>query len=239
VLHQHVWDTRGFRWAGHGVPGEIRQFSRDLWFRYFKRSFSDIPVGPDSIIQFLENYFFSCAWNEAYDFLEAVIEIVTLPALIRGLNNVLERELSGYRIVEHRFVPVTAPEELAALDEALQDDRFASVGNHLRSALALLSDRKNPDYRNSIKESISAVEAMAKVLSGKDKATLDDALRTLEKNGRLHPALRQGFTALYGYTSDADGIRHAMLQEPNLSPADAKFFLLSCTSFTNYLKSQI
>jgi hypothetical protein len=51
-------------------------------------------------------------------------------------------------------------------------------------------------------------------------------LRVIEK-GRLHRALRQGFSALDGYTSDADGIRHAMLQEPNLSAADAEFFLLS------------
>ena len=83
------------------------------------------------------------------------------------------------------------------------------------------------------------MEVMAKLLSGNEKATLDDALKALEKSGRLHRALRQGFSALYGYTSDADGIRHAMLQEPNLSPADAKFFLLSCTSFTNYLKAQV
>ncbi len=38
---------------------------------------------------------------------------------------------------------------------------------------------------------------------------------------------------------DADGIRHAMLEEPELTAADARYFLLSCTSFVNYLKAQI
>ena len=44
---------------------------------------------------------------------------------------------------------------------------------------------------------------------------------------------------LYGYTNDADGIRHAMLEQPNLTAADAKYFLISCTAFVNYLKSKV
>lgn len=102
----------------------------------------------------------------------------------------------------------------------------------------MLSDRKNPDYRNSIKESISAVESLARILTKNNKATLGDALRLLEQRRGLHLALREAFSKLYGYTSDEQGIRHAMLDEPKISAADAKFFLLSCTSFINYLKSQ-
>lgn len=71
------------------------------------------------------------------------------------------------------------------------------------------------------------------------KATLGDALKAIEKGGLLHPALKDGFLKLYGYASDEGGIRHAMLDEPKLTPADARYFLLSCTSFVNFLKSQI
>ena len=80
---------------------------------------------------------------------------------------------------------------------------------------------------------------MARIVSEKPKATLSDALKAIEKNGLLHEALKDGFIKLYGYTSDADGIRHAMLDEPTLTAADARYFLLSCTSFVNYLKAQI
>ena len=94
------------------------------------------------------------------------------------------------------------------------------------------------NYRNSIKESISAVESIARVVSGRDKATLGDALKAI-KRGQLHPALKEGFLKLYGYTSDEQGIRHAMLDEPNLTAADARYFLVSCSSFVNYLKAQL
>ena len=42
------------------------------------------------------------------------------------------------------------------------------------------------DYRNSIKESISAVEAMARLVAENPKATLADALKAIERRGALH-----------------------------------------------------
>jgi hypothetical protein len=125
------------------------------------------------------------------------------------------------------------------LGAALQDSRFAGPASHVQRALELLSNRDNPDYRNSIKESISAVESMARIVAESPKATLADALKALEKGGKLHSALKDGFLKLYGYTSDEGGIRHAMLEEPSISAADARYFLLSCTSFVNYLKAQL
>jgi len=47
--------------------------------------------------------------------------------------------------------------------------------------------------------------------------------------------LKKGFSAIYGFTSDAQGIRHALSEESNIDAADAKFFLVSCSAFVNYL----
>jgi len=109
---------------------------------------------------------------------------------------------------------------------------------HLKRALDLLADRKSPDYRNSIKESISAVEAICNLIAGKKKATLGQALKKIEDKVGLHPALKSAFSSLHGYTSNAEGIRHALLDEPNLSFEDAKFMLVSCSAFVNYLISK-
>ena len=98
-----------------------------------------------------------------------------------------------------------------------------------------MSDRQNPDYRNSIKESVSALEGMCQKILKKDKVTLGDAICQIEKQYPIHPALKASIKSLYGYTSDADGIRHAMLDESNLSYIDAKFMLVACTNFINYL----
>jgi hypothetical protein len=155
------------------------------------------------------------------------------------LNQFLERELSGFRFVSGHLTDITTTEEIEMLENTLADSRFAGVTAHLQRALELYASRENPDYRNSIKESISAVESMARIVADNPKATLGDALKAIEKKGSLHPALKDGFIKLYGYTSDEGGIRHAMLDEPNIDGADARYFLLSCTSFVNYLKAQI
>ena len=84
-------------------------------------------------------------------------------------------------------------------------------------------------------ESISAVEAISKVISGDSKAELGQTLKLIENNIGLHPALKKGFLAIYGYTSDADGIRHAMINEPKCDFEDAKYMLVSCSAFINYL----
>ena len=53
----------------------------------------------------------------------------------------------------------------------------------------------------------------------------------------LHGALKSAFNSLYGFTSDSNGIRHALLDETNLTFDDAKFMLVTCSAFVNYLKS--
>ena len=61
----------------------------------------------------------------------------------------------------------------------------------------------------------------------------------MEEKIEIHPALKKAFNNLYGYTSDSGGIRHASLSESNLKFEDAKFMLVSCSAFTNYLIAKI
>ena len=84
------------------------------------------------------------------------------------------------------------------------------VNTHLRRSLELLSDRNSPDYRNSIKESISGVESLVAATVNKGKGTLGQLIKKLEDEIGLHPALKTAFSNLYGYTSDEGGIRHAL-----------------------------
>ncbi len=153
--------------------------------------------------------------------------------MIQWLNTVLETENAAYRIVGSEVVEITDTNEIAAIEDALNhpDD---PVRAHIQAALAMLSDRKSPDYRNSIKEAISAVEATCRLVTGMKNATLGDALKKVPD---LHPALQKGFLALYGFTSDASGIRHSLLDESNLTYVDAKFMLAACASFVSYLRS--
>lgn len=150
------------------------------------------------------------------------------------LNNLFEKEFVGYRFVDGYIVRITSEVEINQIEEAIAVRRNR-VNEHLEKALLLLSDRDSPDYENSIKESISAVEAMCNDINGK-KSTLGEALKILKKGNHIHPSLEAAFEKLYGYTSDASGIRHAgQIGGQNATFEEAKFMLVACSGFVNYL----
>ncbi|VAX31463.1 hypothetical protein MNBD_NITROSPINAE05-986, partial [hydrothermal vent metagenome] len=43
------------------------------------------------------------------------------------------------------------------------------------------------------------------------------------------------FSSLYGYTSDEGGIRHALMESENVDFNDAKFMLVVCSAFINFV----
>jgi len=61
----------------------------------------------------------------------------------------------------------------------------------------------------------------------------------LEDEIKPHPALKPAFSNLYGYTSDEGGIRHALLQAESVRFEDAKFFLVLCSAFVNFVTAKV
>lgn len=215
-----------------------------LWNNFFKKTLDSLDNYWPETHKEVKKYFFDCEWYEIYDFIEFLANNYDSKErnlrFMDATNTLLQREISGYRFVAGKITQLTSNEEIKEIEQALNENTSVrSVYVHLQTALTLLADRKKPDYRNSIKESISAVEALCKVISEGDKATLGQALKEVEKKCPLHPAFKRAFDNLYGYTSDADGIRHSLLDESSLGFEDAKFMLVSCSAFINYLRAKL
>ena len=214
-----------------------------LWFDFFKEPIDEIPHTSRDAFERIKKFYMQCSWSEAYDFVEflaGTLEGQALADFTSTCNGLLQMECSGYRFIGEQLALITNKEELAEVQAALDlPDCFSPIRRHLATAITFFSDRKNPDYRNSIKESISAVEAMCKIVAGDEKDSFKQALKKLEEKGiSLHSAVKNSFSSLYGYTSDADGIRHALLEESTLDFDDAKFILVSCSGFVNYLAAK-
>jgi AbiJ N-terminal domain 4 len=241
-LRYSIWNALDINlWSQPGFMYNLDYFSLELWIDYFKEPVSGRPESHEVIRHIIEKHFMGAKWYQVYDFLEFVLGVFPDQDLTDPLNNMLERELAGYRIINGIVSPITGELEVVMLQQALADNDFPLIKEHLSTALELLSNRQNPDYRNSIKESISAVEYLARVIADNPNATLGQALNAIERSGKIkiHTALKEGYSKIYGYTSDQDGIRHSLMDEPNLTAGDAIFFLLSCTSFIGYLKSKM
>lgn len=152
------------------------------------------------------------------------------------INDIFESEFVGYRVVDGIITPITDEVEIQAIQDGLEVE-FGGCRSHIHKALSFLSDRENPDYKNSIKESISAVEAICKIIVGDEKSELNKALKKLKEKGlKIHPALEQAWNKLYAYTCDEGGVRHSEKAfESNVTFEEAKYMLVSCCAFVNYL----
>ena len=183
-------------------------------------------------------------YNEVLDIIEYVCNLVeyrsgTKNTVYQNFNNIFEQEHIGYRFVSGQIVPITDELEIREIEQACKTP-FDGARAQLQKALGFLSDRENPDYKNSIKESISAVESVCKVIANKPKAELGDALKALIAEGYpIQGALKKGILALYGYTCEAGGIRHAEREtESTVTFEEAKFMMVTCSAIVNYLVAE-
>ena len=183
-------------------------------------------------------------WYFVYDFIDFYLSVISgekKDNVIAQFNSILEQEKTAYRVVNCEVAPITNQEEIKVIEKAAAS-QFDPVNTHLKKALLLYADRKSPDYENSIKESISAVESLCCIITGLtgSKATLGTAIKKLKDSGiHIHASMERAFDALYGYTSDEKGIRHGGIDFTNAPAEDAKYMLISCSAFINYLIEKI
>lgn len=212
---------------------------------FFKKRVDDLPVLDFEHQVWLRKMFFSSKWYEIYNLIEFISRNIErmrggyTPALFQErANQILEREMSGYRFVSGCLAPITNQEEVASIASSIEAARSSGLlgtQKHIETAISLLSKKPDPDYRNSIKESISAIESITKQITGEDSAGLEKALKALDTKVQFHGAFKSGLLSLYGYTCDDDGIRHAILEEPTVGFDEAKFMLVSCSALVNFL----
>lgn len=216
-----------------------------IWFQFLKYPLDNIgQLMPSQIKMAFKELFFEKDWFLVYEFYEYLLNgnfgsiSIDSEQLSKTINYHLKKENSGYRLIENEFVPIINETEIAGLNrlnESTQSEKLSTINNHLKSAISLLSNKSKPDYRNSIKESISMVESISRIISPKEK-TLGKALKKLKDKDLISQTLIEGFEKLYGYTNGKDGIRHSILNSANeITREDAQYFLISCSAFVNYL----
>jgi len=218
--------------------------------RFFKSPMDSLPYLGYEHKSWLRELFFhnDFKWYQVYNLIEFIAEhchdmLYTLkPETFKsGINQILQEEMSGYTFIGGLLAPISSPEEIQSIATSIQaakERHLFGTQHHLETAVTLLSKKPTPDYRNSIKESISALESIVKQITGEESSGLDKALARLDAKVNFHGAFKSGLLSLYGYTSNEDGIRHAILEEPHTGFDEAKFMLVSCSALINFMISK-
>lgn len=234
---------------------KIQKLECFLWTDFLNKRENDFPYtefGPCRISTiYISNK--NNAWYQKLNILECAIKYLyeqgrssmrkdwqVYCAFVKQLNHEFERLNFAYRIVENEIIEITSKEEIESIESAMSNSK-QNIRAHLSKALELYSQRPVGDYCNSIKESISAVEALCRELTNTN--TLGKALNVLKTKGVSIPeVLLTAFDKLYAYTNSQEtGIRHALMDADAIyapSAEEALFMLVTCSAFINYLTAK-
>jgi hypothetical protein len=199
--------------------------------------FDNLIEGSSGVLGRVKKIIYSGSYVEFYDFLQFVLRHKNCSSeFAADISYCLESAHAGYRLVNgDTFIPLTTEEEARAVESAFNDVLNAEIGGanrHLRNAADCLT---KGNYTDCIRESIHAVESVARTLA--PSRSLSESLAVLEESIAIHGALKAGFNSIYGYTSDEQGIRHPLLEKESASvdETDAIFMFGACASFMSYL----
>ena len=232
-------DVEGSLKYGNGEPWN--SILREVYSDFFHWPLDEWPGSMEFIRGAVRDVMVMFPFNEVFDFLTMIMRHQLCPShFAEGVGAAFRKLHLAYHVDltnNPTVYPISTPEEGYALVESLKQlDDAGHIGarQHLQKAA---TDINQQDWAGSIRESIHAVESVARRIAP-TAHTLGDALKTLEQQGLLeHPALKEGFSKIYGYTSDEQGIRHPLLDQDraNVGQDEALFMFGACASFASYL----
>jgi hypothetical protein len=154
------------------------------------------------------------------------------------LNVLLGRHYFGYELRDGLMERVGARVHEAAIAQArgiLRDPDLSGPDQQYQKAIAFFNRRPAPDCENCVKEAVSAVEGVARVLLNDKSIVLSEAIKRLKKEKKVQPNLVKLLDSLYAYRGDAEGVAHALTGEKEVRIEEAEFVLGVSASAIVYL----
>jgi len=232
LLYEHISPKKNSCITGYGI---CRFSTSDLWtkiigaryesYRHKRLDLYTLKVGYED----LEEIYTNGNLQDIYNDLDFIISLNSrdLKFFRERLKDILDHYQCYYTIFfegkNSSIAPRVTEQEKNSIEQCYKDldkNKFDGAKTHLVKAVKFLN--KN-NFSDSVRESISAVESVCRLIAEKPKADLTDALKEIKKKMYIHEALEKGFKILYGYTSDEKGI------------VDAQYMIGSCASFISYL----
>lgn len=219
-----------------------KRVAMDLHVKFFKQPIETFEYGAFENQRRISSFIGRAKFDALFNFVEFLIRH-------RGCSAELQHDLAeafvtshaAYRVLDNDcIIAIGTEEQAAAFERAIADAESNNAAAARKQLIAAGVALRNADWAGCVRESIHAVEAVAVSLAP-DKDTLGAALNVLERRGHLNGALKSAFGALYGYSSEEKGVRHALVfsDEAKVDEADALFMLGACASFVSYLLARV
>lgn len=212
------------------ISRELQRIARRPPVEYDRSKTADLKAARNDSQAYVQDI----DWDKAYDFCERLYSHLA-SAVGRQWNNDYEEITSKAEVqayIAEELQRIFAEESLAfefsdgkvirrgrkhtvevttRAQVVLGDQRLAGARKHYEKAMGFFRHPSKPDYENSVKEAVCAVEAAGKALFPSAKAaTLGDLAKWLSGSGEVEipKALVQTISGIYGYRNGGNGVGH-------------------------------
>jgi AbiJ N-terminal domain 4 len=183
-----------------------------------------------------ENLLYALPWPKMFDFCERLQSHLAAPVrqwdgynnewevltpreevqryIAEELQRIFIEEHLGYSFVEdevRRRGRYHTNQQIARAEPTLGDPRLNEARTHFAKARQYFDHPSKPDYENSIKEAVCAVEAAARRLFPQTKAkTLGEVVNQIRgsRAGQLPKPIADTLTGLYAFRNSGEGVGH-------------------------------
>lgn len=206
----------------------------------------EVNIEYNTVSTTVKDIILNSPFNKVIDFVELILSEspklgIEKDRFLLEINHIFKIHAAAYWLDTSALPPKFFPHSTKMQGEATKFAINTIRSGGMKGAEAHLCKAadhiKAGQFADSIADSIHAVESVARMIDSKSK-TLGEALSSLERSDFLkHPALKEAFIKLYGYTSDEQGIRHSLLDKPSpdVDLDEAMFMFGACASFAAYL----
>ena len=184
----------------------------------------------------------NCVWWQFYDLCETIWSSIDSledqQAFTDDLNHLLAEERLGFELRQGKLERLGSSFVDSEIQEArflLKEDEFKGADAHFEKAVRAISVRPNPDVENSIKDAVSAVESVARIVANNPKAILSDILKDMSKKGNIPKPLEQAMQKLYAYRGNEPGVAHGLVEDSAVTVDEAQLVLAMSAAIMVYL----
>lgn len=190
----------------------------------------------------IEDLILKCQYWQFYDICEILWEGLKYKnerdSLSQEINTLFREEHLGFELRDGKVEKIGSGFIDAHVKEArylLKEPEFKGADKHFEKALKALNTRPNPDVENCIKDAVSAIESVGRIIVGDDKALLSRIIKDMAGEGIIPKPLDEVIQKVYAYRGDQPGVAHGLVGISKVTIAEAELVLVMSAAIIIYL----
>ena len=235
-IYRVLQENLTYSGSGYDYPKwstKIKPWVKDIWSKHLKQQLDTLESDPKECIGQIKEQFFKITPNEVYKFAEFFCLRMKSKDFEANCNRIFQEQGSAYKFINYCIIMNIKDIEAESLHNSLITP-YKEVNEHMDKAIKFLSEKTNPDYHNCLKEAISAIEALVRIITDKPDGTLGALVQNANLN--LHKSIQEAIKKVYGFASDEGGIRHSQKSgSKSISYDEALFITVFCSSLINFI----